>query len=80
MGIEHDLRARIALANLHHRCAACFTSLAANPPELEAKAIEEARAQGMTDEQIADPTYAAKICDACWEKHGGLRGFVERMR
>jgi hypothetical protein len=79
--VSNDLRARIALANLHHRCAACFAALPGkHSPAQEATAREEGRAQGMTEEQLNDPTYAAKICNECWEKHGGLGEFIARSK
>lgn len=67
------LRRRIEGANKAHRCAACGAKLDVLTPELEAEARREAKALGMTDAQLADPTYAAKICDPCWQEAEALR-------
>lgn len=71
------LRRRIERANRQHRCAACGDRLDVLTPEQDAQARREAYAQGMTDEQLADPTYAAKICDPCWQKAEAVRRMQE---
>lgn len=80
MYTQDYLRRRIAQANAEHRCSACFAKLPVMSPEDQAKARKEAYAQGMTDEQLADPSYAARICDECWKRSGGLLGILARAR
>lgn len=74
------LTSRITMTHLAHRCAACFKALPIMSPKQEAESRKEAYAQGMTDKQIDDPTYAAKICDECWNKSGGLAAPLARQK
>lgn len=76
----NKLRKRIARANAEHRCAACHAPLPPrNSPEQERQSRAEAYAQGMTDEQIDDPTFSAKICDPCWQRWAA-RGYPGMTR
>lgn len=62
------LSKRIAKANAGHCCSACFARLPVLTTEQERQARQEGYAQGMTDEQMDDPAYAAKICEECWRR------------
>lgn len=68
MSLLRALRKRMAAANREHRCSVCFAPLPEMTAENEAKARQEAYAQGMTDEQIAAADQHAKVCDPCWRK------------
>lgn len=59
---------RVEAANKAHRCSACFAPLRVLTAEQQAQARQEGYAQGMTDAQMDDPAYGAKICDACWRQ------------
>lgn len=73
------LQRRMASANLEHRCSACLAPLPRMSPEDEAKARQEAYAQGMTDEQLAAADGHARICDPCWRRWEA-RGFPGMTR
>ncbi len=73
------LRARMEASNREHRCSVCFVPLPKMAPEDEARARQEAYAQGMTDEQIAAADQHAKVCDPCWQRWAA-RGFPGMTR